>query len=209
MAEIDTSGVERPGAFLGRITSAVREAAARRAPRPHTGTLLDVGCGNGLFFASLGRMEGRLVGVDLDRALLSEARGIFRANDIRGAHLVASHAGALPFADRSVDTVLLLNTLINVPTDGDAEGLLTELMRVCGPSGQIVFDIRNASNPLLRARYWHHNRSSDFVTRTYRRRQIVGLFESRGFTQVHCDPIGPRLPFGAMAYLLVMRRDPG
>ena len=78
----DTSSVARPGAFLGRITNAVRERAAQRFGATMEGLTLDVGCGNGLFFASLERTEGHFVGIDHDLELFREATQVFEDNQI-------------------------------------------------------------------------------------------------------------------------------
>ena len=209
MSQIDTSGVARPGAFLGQITTAVRDLAAQRLSKTQPGLVLDVGCGNGLFFASLDLPDASLVGVDLDLELLLEARRIFLDNRTGSVQLSLAHAGALPFQEGSFDNILFLNTLINIPTDDAVASLIKELTRICRPGGRVLMDIRNASNPLLRARYWHHNRKADFVTRAYHRRHITNQFESRGFELDGCDRIGPPIPFGALAFLLVMRRRTG
>ena len=203
---LDTSGVQRPGAFFGHITQEVRDLAAHRFDPSGDGLTLDVGCGNGLFFASLNPRTARLVGADLDLDLLREAKQIFSDNRIGGVTLVQGDVGALPFPDKTFDNLFFLNTLINIPDDRTARCLLHELMRICCPGGRIFVDIRNRANPILRLKYWWHNRRADFSTRAYHLRQIGGLFESSGFRVVARHRVGPGLPFGPFAYLLEVQR---
>ena len=204
---LDTSSVQRPGAFLGRITRTIRHLAASRLGAGDAGPILDVGCGNGLLFAALDAPDARLVGVDLDLELLDEARRVLADNRVGSVWLARSKAEDLPFRDRAFGTVYFLNTLYNVPDREGVDRILGELMRVCRPGGRILLDIRNSGNPYLRLKYWWHNLWADFRTRTYYPRQIRRLFEAHGFEAVAQDPVGPRFPFGPVAYVLEVRRS--
>ncbi|MDA0747912.1 MAG: class I SAM-dependent methyltransferase [bacterium] len=202
---LDTSSVQRPGAFLGRITQAIRDLAVQNFTPQNSGNTLDVGCGNGLFFAALPPCQGRLAGVDFDLDLLREARLIFKDNQVGDVWLAQGNGTALPFQNASFDNIFFLNTLINIPTDQIVHDLATELMRICRPGGRIYLDIRNAANPYLRLRYWRHNRREDFVTRAYHIHQIRGAFASAGFQIVAKHSVGPRFPFCTLAYLLELQ----
>ena len=202
-AALDLSGVRRPGAFLGGITSRVRTLAAGllRATR---GTLLDVGCGNALLFAEAGGGPGlTMIGVDQDPRLLREARGVLADNGVHGVRLVRGDAFALPFRPGSADAVALLNTLVNLPSEAQAQGLLKSLMAICKPGGRVVFDIRNRANPLLRVRYAVHGLRADFTTRGHGLGWVRRVCEECGFELVRAEPIGPGwMPW---AYLLEAR----
>lgn len=199
---LDTSAVQRPGAFFGHITQTVRELAAQYFSEAQKGMTLDVGCGNGLFFASLPQPTGRLVGADMDFQLLIEAKQIFTDNDIEQADMIRGDVTTLPFADGAFDNIFFLNTLINIPTDEMVDHLLNELMRICKPGGRIFIDIRNGGNPLLRLRYWLHNRRENFVTRGYHLRQIGGTFATKGFHISRKTRIGSPIPLLALGYFL-------
>ena len=196
----------RPGAFLGKITRKVRNLAADLY-EPSGGRTLDVGCGNGLFFASLNKGTDRFVGSDLDLALLHEAGKVFRDNDVRGVWLTQANALDLPFPDDSFDNVFFLNTLINIALPETAFHILAELMRVCRPGGRVLFDIRNGRNLLLRLRYGFHNLFADFTTRGYDLRQIRGAFASSGFETVHAHTVSRRFPFGIFSYLIEAKKS--
>ena len=200
--QLDTSAVQRPGAFFGHITQTVRNLASEYFSEAPKGITLDVGCGNGLFFASLPQPTGRLVGADMDFDLLVEAKQIFIDNRLEGADLIRGDVNALPFANGSFNNIFFLNTLINIPTDEIVHHLLNELMRICRPEGRIFLDIRNGANPLLRLRYWLHNRRENFVTRGYHLRQINGTFATKGFSITRKTRIGSPLPLMALGYFL-------
>ncbi|MFB6218205.1 MAG: class I SAM-dependent methyltransferase [Halobacteriaceae archaeon] len=80
--------------------------------------VLDVGCGTGAFTAVLREeTDARVVGVDADPALLSEA----------GGERVAGDALRLPFADGAADLVVCQALLVNLP---DPVAAVEEFARV-------------------------------------------------------------------------------
>ncbi|MSS70947.1 MAG: class I SAM-dependent methyltransferase [Candidatus Latescibacteria bacterium] len=203
---VNVSRVARRGAFLGGITSQVRSRAAALL-RQASGTVLDVGCGNALLFAEAGEgADLRRVGLDGDPALLREARAVMADNGVSGAHLVRGDAFRLPFRAGAAEVVLLLNTLVNLPSDDLAERLLRGLMEVCRPGGRLIFDIRNGSNPLLRLRYALHNLRGDFSTRAHRLARIRRLCAANGFEIVRAEPVGLR--WMAWAYVVEAQKRP-
>lgn len=201
-AKLNTTAVQRPGAFFGHITQTVRNLAQEYFKTAPKGLTLDVGCGNGLFFASLPQPTGKLVGTDLDLSLLYESKQIFTDNNISNVSLVQGNVTTLPFEKASFDNIFFLNTLINIPTDEITALLLHELMRICRPKGRIFLDIRNAANPILHYRYKKHNRRENFTTRGHHLRHLSGLFATNGFQITRKTAIGPKLPFLALGYFL-------
>lgn len=199
---LDTTAVQRPGAFFGHITQTVRNLAHEYFKTAPKGITLDVGCGNGLFFASLPKPTGKLIGTDLDLSLLYESKQIFADNEVENVSLVQGNVTTMPFENQSFDNIFFLNTLINIPTDEIAAQLLNELMRICRPKGRIFLDIRNGANPILRYRYWRHNSREDFTTRGHHLRHLAGLFATNGFTITQKTAIGPNFPIFALGYFL-------
>lgn len=101
--------------FLDRIESALADAAPS--------TLLDVGCGEGeLYRRGLLPKTARLVSLDLR----PEALALFRGHAPQ-ANLLSASIYALPFADRSQDTVLCMEVLEHLDHPARA---LAELARV-------------------------------------------------------------------------------
>lgn len=102
--------------------SAAVEWLRERLPALTSGRVLDVGCGDG-------RLTPRgAVGLDLDAARLAAARA-------RSALVVRADAKALPFADRSFDTVCAHRILNDT---GDIEGALAEMARVLRDGGRLL-----------------------------------------------------------------------
>jgi SAM-dependent methyltransferase len=90
---------------------------------------LDVGCAVGRIACDLARDHGLAVGVDLSRLLLDAGKG-------RGdARFAVADALALPFADGSFDTVVLMNLIDRVPDPARALG---EAARVTAKGGLLL-----------------------------------------------------------------------
>jgi ubiquinone/menaquinone biosynthesis C-methylase UbiE len=94
--------------------------------------VLDIGCGGGVLACSLSDRGARVVGVDPN----SEALAIARQNVPTGTFYQAG-AEAMPFADRSFDGAIFLNSLHHVPKRA-MDRALREAARVTKPAGPIV-----------------------------------------------------------------------
>jgi len=105
----------------------------RRLLRHAGGTVLEVGVGTGLNLPHY--PEGvRLFGVDLSEGRLARAQARADALGLE-VQLNLMDAAALPFPDRSFDTVASALTLCS-PADPGA--VLDELRRVCKPEGRLL-----------------------------------------------------------------------
>jgi ubiquinone/menaquinone biosynthesis C-methylase UbiE len=103
---------------------------------PRGGRVLEVGCGQGIALPVLARLlrPTRLVGVDVDRALLADAaRGATAAR----AELVHADVRALPFADATFDLVIDFGTCYHIARPDRALG---EIARVLRPRGLFVHE---------------------------------------------------------------------
>ncbi|MGF1911315.1 class I SAM-dependent methyltransferase [Vibrio kasasachensis] len=97
------------------------------------GSLLELGCGNGTYTASLVDSADSIVATDLSQPMLEVTK-------IRFEHetkVVVEQADcfALHYQDASFDTVFMANLLHVIPNPVDA---LQECMRVLKPGGQII-----------------------------------------------------------------------
>jgi SAM-dependent methyltransferase len=110
-------------------------------------SVLEVGCGSGVIMRQLARRTAganRLIGRDMSPFLLREARALARA-----ARLVdyidfgEGRAEALPLADGAVD-VALSSTVFE---EGDADLMLSEIVRVTRPGGRIGVIVRAVDMP--------------------------------------------------------------
>ena len=114
--------------------------AALRVPRG--ADVLEIGCGRGVALPVLARLcaPTRLVGLDIDAALLSEARRRLERTGVE-AELVHADARALPFDAASFDVVVDFGTAYHVARPED---VLREIGRVLRPGGMFVHERRSA-----------------------------------------------------------------
>lgn len=120
----------RPG--LGWVQR-LRLRAVAAAVRGRRGRLLEVGYGSGVFLPELARHCDALHAADVHRAGAPVAR-VLAALGVDAA-LVTAPAAALPYPDRTFDTVVTVSTLEFVPDVGAA---VRELLRVTRPGGRLV-----------------------------------------------------------------------
>jgi SAM-dependent methyltransferase len=134
------------------------------------GTVVDVGCGNGMYLAELARrgFVGRVLGVDLSLGMLAAARdrlaasgpaggaagGAAELDDPTGQHgptgpsaplvaLANADAAALPLRDGTADLAFAMHMLYHVPDPAEA---LRELRRVTRPGGRVVIVLNGADH---------------------------------------------------------------
>jgi len=99
------------------------------------GRALDLGCGNGRHAQALAEAGGDVVGLDVSRGLLAEARqrAIERGFDI---DLVHGEAARLPFIDDLFSQVVYVATLHHLRTREARQQSLSAVGRVLAPGGR-------------------------------------------------------------------------
>jgi SAM-dependent methyltransferase len=129
-------------AMVQRRTRRVLEAAARlreegagwlRPTRREDGLVLEIGCGPGMFLASL-PASVRAVGLDASLEWLVVARRLASASGVR-VELAAAFAEALPLGPTAVVAVVALDVLEHV---GDQPAMFAEIDRVLVPGGVLA-----------------------------------------------------------------------
>jgi SAM-dependent methyltransferase len=108
------------------------------------GTIVDVGCGNGIYLAELAKrgFAGRVVGLDLSTGMLAAARSRLDGAATRPA-LLNADASALPLRDGDADLALAPHMLYHVP---DPVQAVRELRRVTRPGGRVVIALNGAGH---------------------------------------------------------------
>jgi SAM-dependent methyltransferase len=110
-------------------------------------SVLEVGCGSGVIMRELARRTGganRLIGRDVNPYLLREARALARREGLLDLiDFGEGHAETLPLADGAVD-VALSSTVFE---EGDAELMLSEIVRVTRPGGRVGIVVRAIDLP--------------------------------------------------------------
>jgi 2-polyprenyl-6-hydroxyphenyl methylase/3-demethylubiquinone-9 3-methyltransferase len=106
---------------------------------PNGKTVVDIGCGGGLFAEEFARLGARVIGVDPSAASLATARSHASASGLTIDYREGS-GERLPLADASVDIACCVDVLEHV-TDLDA--VIRETARVLRPGGVYLFDTIN------------------------------------------------------------------
>lgn len=140
-------------AWFGFNISGWREQAVSQLGLKAGDTVVDIGCGTGLNFPLLFRAvgpQGRIIGVDLSDAMLTQARHAAEANQWTNVQLVHADASQFEFPPR-VNAVLSTYTLTLVPSPGrvvcNATGTLT-------PGGRLV--VLDMAWPRYCPLWWRH-----------------------------------------------------
>lgn len=140
--------------------------------------LIDLGCGSGIFTQLLSDRGYDCIGVDLSHNLL------LRGKRESSLHFIQADVEALPFADNSVETIVLSCLIHHLP---DPSLCIKELYRVLKPTGRFVAFDPNRLNPFM---YLYRDRSSPFysskgVTENERpilASQLRRMFQQQGLT---------------------------
>lgn len=138
----------------GRLSDRIREVAIGLIGVRPGKTILEVGVGEGLLSCELidrGFAE-KVVGVDVSRGKLKEARGRFVGRDSVFVPII-SLGDMLPIAQVSFERVICINTLHNQPSWEEVKPIVRAMCDVVGSNGSIVFDIRNGRDPLISTIY--------------------------------------------------------
>jgi malonyl-CoA O-methyltransferase len=97
------------------------------------GSVLDVGCGTGLFFSHIATEAETVVGVDVSRRLLLQAKENTRA--FGNVHVVQADADNMPFNDACFNAVFAFTVLQNMPKPSET---LKEIKRNAKRGAPIV-----------------------------------------------------------------------
>ncbi|MDP2906073.1 MAG: class I SAM-dependent methyltransferase [Candidatus Omnitrophota bacterium] len=165
----------------------VREAALMLCQRLRQGRVLEVGCGEGLFLQALARQNAGLEiwGVDNNNARLESAGKRLCRDKFKDIHLALQRAEDLDFRDEYFDLVICINVFFNLPSTEVMKQVLGEIKRVCRKSGRVIFDFRNADNPLLNLKYklapYYDSTVRDLPLKTYRPREIEMILKDLNF----------------------------
>ena len=152
--------LEVPGRRLVAAPERVLDAIGVRAGE----TVLEIGPGTGFYSIEAARRvgaRGRLICLDVQPEMLQHTRRRLRASSIE-ADFVQADACALPLRSASIDHVLLITVLGEIP---DRPAALAEIGRVLHPGGHLSV-AEQFPDP-------------DFVTRRTLRRQL----SAAGFTE--------------------------
>jgi ubiquinone/menaquinone biosynthesis C-methylase UbiE len=172
-AAADVYDVFTPESNVRLITTCMRLARLQHGAR-----IADLGCGSGVFTDLLHSLGYDAVGLDISPKLIALGRAKYPALEF-----LEGDVEELPFADASLDGVLLSGLVHHLPDPARCAG---EVFRVLKPGGSFVAFDPNRMNPFM---YLYRDRSSPFycsvgVTENERpvlAGQIAAVFRQTGF----------------------------
>jgi ubiquinone/menaquinone biosynthesis C-methylase UbiE len=103
------------------------EAAMRHLKMEQQEQVLDAGCGTGILLDHIADEVKMIVGVDISKKTLLQARQRIHGNELSNAHLVQADVDNMPFSNNLFNKVFVLTVLQNSP---DPAKTLTEIKRV-------------------------------------------------------------------------------
>lgn len=109
------------------------EAALREMEIERQSAILDVGCGTGILFNYLAEKAATIVGLDISKRTLQQAKR--KAKSFGNIHLVLADADKMPFKAAYFDYVFGITVLQNMPNPAET---LKEIMRVAKDFARIV-----------------------------------------------------------------------
>lgn len=142
---------------------------------------LEVGCGEGLFLNKLATKfpMWSIQGVDSWGDVLQQARN--RLINFSNVTLSLAEGHNLPFEPDYFDYVAFINVILNIADIKNVENIITQIVRVTKPGGEIVFDIRNGNNFWLPLQYKLvkiYDPHIKVPVRTYKDNQIMEIIKN-------------------------------
>jgi SAM-dependent methyltransferase len=152
--------------------------------------VLDVGCASGTYVDLLSGDGLNATGLEAMPEFLREAEARAR----RGT-FVRGEAQAMPFADKSFDTVVLFDVLEHLEDD---QAVAVEAVRVARQRILVLVPLSDPPELLRNNVVFEHHRDRTHL-REYSIEQVSNLFISLGCTMVALEPAYPANPRGLLA----------
>lgn len=128
--------------YLALVRTVLDQVAVRSGE-----TVLEVGGGSGVVVREIARRtrgESRIIDIDINPYLLREAASLAQQAGLADRiSFEEGHAEAIPLPDNSVDVALSFTVM----EEGDADRMLSELVRVTRPGGRVAVIVRAVDMP--------------------------------------------------------------
>ena len=148
LGRIRSQQAGHPSGLLGRIigramvkdTAGANDRALDLIDLSEPRTVLEIGFGQGRTAAKLLNQGHRLIGVEVSKTMVNQARARNRKACADGrAELLHGDGATIPFADSTANAAFTVHTIYFMP---DPTTTLTEIARVLRPGGRLVIACR-------------------------------------------------------------------
>jgi SAM-dependent methyltransferase len=165
---------------VNRVRAGILDAEGNPPP----GWILDIG-GNTAGEATILCQEGtRIIVADINEAALDISRQRVLKFALTQPGYVAFDVHQIPFADHSIDCVVVLEALHHFP---DYDRALAEIHRILKPGGIFYSQEPNGLNPLRRLSELR-DRLRGTVEKSFFRLQLLKLCQKAGFQRISIQP---------------------
>lgn len=187
--------------FLDIATRPFRQDRNQLVARA-SGSVLEIGAGNGANLPYYTPAATDVVLLEPSQAMLAAAeKRSHTLHDPGRFSFVAGGAEALPFADKSFDTVIACLVFCTIP---DVQNAAREAFRVLKPGGQFLF-FEHVAHPRDNVRRWQERLNpawKKIACGCHLNRDTAGLFREAGFQFVEFDAFEhPKVPALANAII--------
>jgi SAM-dependent methyltransferase len=172
------SGVEQGFFTLGKARRML-DVLRRRGEGPGKTRLIDIGCGVGLIHPYIAPSLGEVIGVDVARDALAEARKANPSIQYQGYD-----GYRLPAADGSFDAAMTICVMHHVPPP-QWSAFIADAMRALRPGGLFMVFEHNPWNPLTRLAV--SRCPFDFDAALLSPPRLSRLLRDAGFVDVACE----------------------
>ncbi|MEA1906253.1 MAG: methyltransferase domain-containing protein [Euryarchaeota archaeon] len=132
----------RENEYRKRFISRRAETMAKLAGLDGGSTVLEVGCGTGIYTVHWIKSSGMLCGLDISRGMLVRLREKIKKTDSEDLFTIEGDSEHLPFRNRCFDAVMSVNMVEHLD---DVPAALREMRRVCRDGGRIVVSVPNGN----------------------------------------------------------------
>ncbi|OYT42336.1 MAG: hypothetical protein B6U78_01455 [Candidatus Aenigmarchaeota archaeon ex4484_224] len=109
-------------------------------------TILDAGCGTGRHLNFFEKLDKKVVGIDISKKMIKEARKKFRG------YLAIGNILSLPFKDKAFDCAICLGNSLGSLLENWKDGL-KELIRIS--KKKVIVEVRVSKESKIEKRFWN------------------------------------------------------